>query len=107
MNDWLTTLLPGIWWLRFYAAVALIAGLGLLYILEQIIVYGNAHFCAVATALYRAALIVLLIGLFADVVQRLGRTEPPAPSVIFIITGLAILSVLIGITHNRHRDFGA
>ncbi len=107
MNDWLIELLPASGWLWFYLVSAGSATLALLYILEQIIIYGSGHFSHPVVALYRVALIIIIVTLFADILERLAAMKPASPTQTLLVFGLAMLSFLIVVTHKRQHEFGA
>jgi MFS superfamily sulfate permease-like transporter len=106
MNDWLSVLMPDIWWFRLHVFASLVAGVAIFYILEQMVVYGSSAFSNITVSIYRFSLAVLLVGVATDALEHVASRSIPRPPEALIIIGLAVLACVIAVTHKSQHRFG-
>ena len=106
MNDILSQLFPANVWLHLHIVASAVAVLALLYLVEQLVVYGGGPFSNFVIATYRIILCVTIIGLFADAVDLMSAAQSVRPITTLVIAGVSGLSVLIAVTHKRAHHFG-
>lgn len=105
MSDWLPSIIPAAWLLKIYIVACATSAFAVFYILEQLVIYHSPFFSNITAGLYRSALALMLVGLVLDTLDRVVTNQPASVGTTLLVIGLAILTIVIAVTHKHHHRF--